>query len=205
MRYKKGLCGWYIVRLFKIGRHLLIISLFMVFMLYGFSAAALSTKAEKAKYSEYKVKAAFLYNFTKFVEWPAEVFADPSLPISICIVGQDPFGKSIDTIKDKTVKERKLLIRRYPWVEDLKACNLIFISPSENKNLAGILEKIKDMHMLTVSDMEGFADRGGMIHLNKGKNKIRLEINIDAVKQSGLKVSSKLLNIATIIGKANSD
>jgi len=193
------------IRLFKAGRYLLVLSLFMVFTFYSISAAALSTKAEKAKYSEYKIKAAYLYNFTKFVEWPAEVFADTSLTLSICIIGEDPFGKAIDTIKDKTVKGRKLSIRRFTSIDDLKECHVIFISPSEKKNLARILEKIKDMHMLTVSDMDGFADRGGMINLNKVKNKIRLEINLDAAEQSGLKVSSKLLNIAKIIKKANSD
>jgi hypothetical protein len=171
----------------------------MIFTLQGLSAAALNTSDEKATYAEYKVKAAYLYNFAKFVEWPAEVLADPSLPLSICIFGKDPFGDALDTIKGKTVKGRKLLIKRYSGVEDLKECHIIFISPSEEKNLAGILEKIKDMHMLTVSDMEGFADRGGMINLNKSKNRIRLEINLDAAQHSGLKMSSKLLKIAKII------
>jgi hypothetical protein len=193
----------YSVRLFKTGRYLLVLSLFMVFTLYGVSAAALSSKAEKAKYSEYKIKAAYLYNFAKFVEWPAEVLADPSLPLSICIIGKDPFGKAIDTIKNKTIKGRKLLIRRFTSIDDLKDCHVIFISPSEKKNLARILEKIKDMHMLTVSDIDGFAERGGMINLNKVKNKIRLEINIDAAQYAGLKVSSKLLKIAKIIKGKN--
>ena len=196
-------CGWHIVRLFKTSRLLLILSLFMICTLYGFSAAALNTDAEKAKYGEYKVKAAYLYNFAKFVEWPAEVLADPSLPLSICIFGNDPFGDALDTIKDKIVKGRKLVIRQYSGIEDLKECHIIFISPSEKKNLAGILEKIKDLHMLTVSDMEGFADRGGMIALNKAENKIRIEINLDAAQHSGLKMSSKLLKIAKIIKGQN--
>ena len=189
----------YIVRLSKSGRFLLIISLLTIFTLYGFSAAALNTEAEKAAYGEYTVKAAYLYNFAKFVEWPPEVLGDRSVPLSICILGQDPFGDAIDAIKDKSVKGRKLVIRRYSGVEDLKVCHIIFISPSEKENLKGILEKIKDMHVLTVSDMEGFADRGGMINLNKVQKKIRLEINLDAAQHSGLKMSSKLLKIAKII------
>jgi len=192
-------CGWSVARFFDAGKGLLIFAFFMIFTLQGLSVAALNTSDEKAKYAEYKVKAAYLYNFAKFVEWPAEVLADPSLPLSICIIGEDPFGNALDTIKGKTVKGRKLLIKRYSGVEDLKECHIIFISPSEEKNLAGILEKIKDMHMLTVSDMEGFADRGGMINLKKSKNRIRLEINLDATQQSGLKMSSKLLKIAKII------
>ena len=171
----------------------------LVFIVILALLTAQNSYSEQTAYSEYQIKAAYLYNFAKFVEWPAEVLADPSLPLSICIFGKDPFGDALDTIRDKIVKGRKLVIRQYSGIEDLKECHIIFISPSEKKNLAGILEKIKDMHMLTVSDMEGFADRGGMITLNKAENKIRLEINLDAAQQSGLKVSSKLLKLATII------
>lgn len=195
-------CGWYLVKLLRTGRFLPVLGLFMILTLYSISAAALN-KAEKAKHSEYKVKAAYLYNFAKFVEWPAEVLADPSLPLSICVYGKDPFGSALDTIKDKTVKGRKLVIERYSGINDLKECQITFISPSEKNNLAVILKKIKDMHMLTVSDMEGFADRGGMINLNKKENKIRLEINLEAAQQSGLKISSKLLKLAKVIQGKN--
>lgn len=194
-------CDRSIVRLLRTGRFLLSCGLLMIFTLYGFSAAALNTGTEKTKHAEYQVKAAYLYNFAKFVEWPAEMFADKSLPFGICIFGKDPFGNAIDTIKDKTVNGRNLEIKQYSGGEDVTACHIMFISPSEKKNLEGILEKIKDMHILTVSDMEGFADRGGMINLNKVEKKIRLEINIDAAKQSGLRMSSKLLKIAKIVKK----
>ena len=191
--------GWSIVRLFKTGKVLLIISLFMIMMLYGFSAAALNTDADKKKLAAYKIKAAYLYNFAKFVEWPAEAFTDPSLPLSICIVGEDPFGDALDTIKDKNVKSRKLEIRQHAGNSELKECHILFISPSEKKNLADILEMTKDRHILTVSDMKKFADHGGMIYMNKAKNKIRLEINHEAAKHSGLNMSSKLLKISKII------
>ena len=175
----------------------------MIFMLYGFSAAALNTKDKKAKYSEYKIKAAYLYNFAKFVEWPAEMLADPSLPLSVCIYGKDPFGAALDSIKDKTVKGRKLVISRSSEINKLEGCHILFISPSEKNNLSVILKKLKDMHILTVSDMEGFASNGGMINLNKVENKIRLEINLDAAEISGLKMSSKLLKLAKIIKGKN--
>jgi len=160
---------------------------------------ATELRGESLSTQEYKIKSAFIYNFAKFIEWPAESFTKDQNTLDLCIIGKDPFGDALDTIRDKIVKGRKLVIRQYSGIEDLKECHIIFISPSEKKNLAGILEKIKDMHMLTVSDMEGFADRGGMITLNKAENKIRLEINLDAAQQSGLKVSSKLLKLATII------
>ena len=195
--------GWYVVRLLKTGRFLLIVSLFMMVLLYGFSAAALNTSADKEKYAEYTVKAAYLFNFAKFVEWPSETFADPSLPLGICIIGEDPFGTALDSIKDKNVKGKKLEIRQYAGNSELKGCHIMFISPSEKKNLADILEMTKDRHILTVSDMKKFADHGGMIYMNKAKNKIRLEINHEAAKHSGLKMSSKLLKIAKIIKGKN--
>ena len=201
-KYRRS-CRRNLVRLFKTGRFLLVLGLFMIFMLYGFSAAALNTKDKKAKYSEYKIKAAYLYNFAKFVEWPAEELADPSLPLSVCIYGKDPFGAALDSIKDKTVKGRKLVISRSSEINKLEGCHILFISPSEKNNLSVILKKLRDMHILTVSDMEGFASNGGMINLNKVENKIRLEINLDAAEISGLKMSSKLLKLAKIIKGKN--
>jgi hypothetical protein len=191
------------VRLIKTGRYLIMFSLFMIMMLHGFSAAALNTEADKRKHAEYEIKAAYLYNFAKFVEWPAETFTDPSLPFGICIIGEDPFGDTLDTIKGKNVKGKKLEIRQYAGNSELKECHILFISPSEKKNLADILEMTKDRHILTVSDMNKFADHGGMIFMNKAKNKIRLEINHEAAKHSGLKMSSKLLKIAKIVKGKN--
>ena len=191
------------VRLLKTGRFLLIVSLFMMVMLYGFSAAALNTDADKNKHAEYKVKAAYLYNFAKFVEWPSEAFADPSLPLGICIIGKDPFGDTLNSLKDKSARGRKLVISQYSESSELKDCHILFISPSEKNNLAGILEMIKDRHILTVSDMNKFTNRGGMINLKQVKSKLRLEINNEAALHSGLKMSSKLLKIAKIVKGKN--
>ena len=191
--------GWYIAALLKTGRFLPVFSLFMIMMLYGLSAAALSTNSDNKKLAEYKVKAAYLYNFAKFVEWPEDTFKDPLLPLGICIIGDDPFGDAIDVIKDKNVKGKKLAIKQSSRKSELTGCHILFISPSENNNLSGILKIIKNKHILTVSDMNKFAQRGGMINLKQVKDKIRLEINHEAAKQSGLKMSSKLLKIAEVI------
>lgn len=191
--------GRNIAALLKTGRFLPVFGLFIIMMLYGLSAAALNTGAEQKKLDEYKVKAAYLYNFAKFVTWPEDTFKDPSLPLGICIFGDDPFGDAIDVIKDKNVKGKKLEIKQSSGKSELMGCHILFISPSENKNLSGILKNIKNKHMLTVSDMNKFAHRGGMINLKQVKDKIRLEINHEAAKQSGLKVSSKLLKIAKVI------
>ena len=193
----------YIAGLFKTGRYLLVFSLFMIMILYGFSAAALNTEADKRKHAEYKIKAAYLYNFAKFVEWPAVAFADPSLPLGICIFGEDPFGDALDTNKNKTVNGRTLEIMHSSGSTELSGCHILFISPKETNNLKDILEMIKDRHILSVSDINKFADHGGMINLKQVKNKIRLEINHEAAKQSGLKMSSKLLKIAKVIKGEN--
>ena len=149
---------------------------------------------------EYQLKAVFLYNFAKFTEWPAESFADARSPIIIGILGKDPFGATIDqAIKGKTVKGRKLAIKRFEKIEDVKACHILFISSSEEKRLAKIMETLKDSSVLTIGEVKQFAQRGGIINFIIKENKIRFEINVDAAKQAKLKISSKLLELAKIV------
>ena len=149
---------------------------------------------------EYIVKAAFLYNFAKFVEWPEDDFTDDQSPFVLGIFGEDPFGDSLDSIKRKTVGARKLVIERSQTLEDLKKCHLIFISRSEKNDLDKIIAQLKDLNVLTVSDIEGFALKGGVIGLFTAGNKIRFEINVDSAKRNGLQISSKLLKLAKIVG-----
>ena len=148
----------------------------------------------------HKEKAVFLYNFAKFVEWPAESFSDADAPIIIGILGNDPFGKVIDgAIKDKTVKGRKLSIKRFEKIEDVAVCHILFISSSEEKYLPAIMETLKDSSILTVGEVKQFAQRGGIINFILKENKIRFEINVDAAERAKLKISSKLLKLATIV------
>ncbi len=153
----------------------------------------------KSPSPEYLVKAAFLYNFAKFVEWPAEAFVDDQTSIILCILGKDPFGDALDTIKNKIVRGRKLVIKRLRESKELEKCHILFISQSEKQGLAKVFETIKDWHVLTIGDMENFAQRGGIINLITVKNKIHFEINIDVAQHSDLKISSQLLKLATII------
>ena len=110
---------------------------------------------------EYHIKAAFLYNFAKFVEWPDETPADTSVPIGVGVLGKDPFGSALDSINGKTVRDRSLVIKRFETVQDLEFCHILFISSSEEEHLASILESLRDRSVLTVSEAEQFTQCGG--------------------------------------------
>ncbi|MBI5468976.1 MAG: YfiR family protein [Deltaproteobacteria bacterium] len=159
--------------------------------------ALLASSPACAQTPEYDVKAAFLYNFARFVEWPENSFPDQNSPIVLCIIGDDSFGDALEPIMEKGVAGRKLVIRRSSGVENVKGCHMAFISVSEKGRLPEMLNAFKDSSILTVSDIERFARRGGMIGFITIGNKIRFEINTDAAGLSNLRISSKLLRLAT--------
>lgn len=145
---------------------------------------------------EYQVKAAFLFNFTKFVEWPDDVFLENG-PLRLCIVGADPFGASLDGIvRGETVSGRPLAIDRHRALDDLSACQLLFISVSERGKLREIFDAVEGDSVLTVGDSPGFLAAGGMIEFRLEGSKVRFAINQEKAESSRLKVSSKLLRLA---------
>ncbi len=148
---------------------------------------------------EYKIKAALLYNFARFIEWPAEAFTDPNSPLVYAVLGVDPFDTALETIEGKTVRGRKLVIRRIKKIDAIEDCHVLFISTSEKGHLPHILKAVKGMNVITIGEMERFAELGGMINLVKTGTKIKFEINVEAVRESGLKISSNLLKLATIV------
>jgi len=160
---------------------------------------------EKSAPSEYQVKAAILFNFAKFVEWPAVSFPDSAAPIIIGVLGEDPFGSALDAAKNRTVNGRKIQIKRFNTVQEITACHILFISSSEKGRLVPLLRALRDFHMLLVGDMEKFAQRGGMINLILQNDAIDFEINVDAVKRAGLRINSRLLNMARIVHGMPSD
>ena len=155
--------------------------------------------AEPSSSREYSVKGAFLYNFAKFVSWPEEAFRDDQMHITLCILGKDPFGGALASVKGKSVKDRKVVIKHCATLDELGKCHILFISRSEEQNLSEILAKVKNWNTLTVSDMEGFAQSGGVNNFVTVEKKIRFEINLDAAERTGLKISSKLLRLAKIV------
>jgi hypothetical protein len=158
---------------------------------------ALKVQASEVQALEYEVKAAYLYNFAKFVEWPPQAFADNESPIVIGVLGENPFGDILEaTVQSQTLHGRSILIKQSRNVEDLKTCQLLFVSQSEQNSVREVLNQLRGASVLTVSDMESFIQNGGIIHFVKKENKIRFEINQEAAKEANLKISSKLLSLA---------
>jgi len=156
--------------------------------------------AETGNYKEYQIKAAFLYNFTQFIEWPTNAFPEASTPLKIGILGTDPFGKTLDDlVRDEKVSGHPLAVVRYRHVEDIKDCHILFVSQSEASRIDDILHALKDRPILTVGESENFARNGGMIRFLTEKNKTRLRINATAAKDANLILSAKLLKLAEIV------
>ncbi|MBU1053953.1 MAG: YfiR family protein [Proteobacteria bacterium] len=146
---------------------------------------------------ESKLKAAFIYNFAKFVEWPASTDnAATNQLFVIGILGYNQVAKELMAIEDKTVKGKKLSVKTLSNTKQMRDCHVIFISASEQNNLTGILTTIKHKEILTISDMINFTEKGGIIGLVKVENKIRFDINLKAAEESGLKIRSDLLSLA---------
>jgi hypothetical protein len=151
--------------------------------------------------SEYKVKAVYLYNFTKFVSWPDTTLPGDTQTINICVLGKNPFGSLLEPITHMKTQGKTITIE---YIEDIRAlekksCHILFISASEQGALAELLRKTATMPILTVSDMDGFVRHDGIIGFVVKEDKVRLEINLSAARQTGLTISAKLLEIATVI------
>jgi hypothetical protein len=146
---------------------------------------------------EYEVKAAFVYNFAKFVEWPAAAFPDPAAPVTICIVGADPFGAVLDdTVKGEQLEQHPLAVARYPDAPPPGACHLLFVSASEQRRYPALLSGVDGRRTLTIGDTISFLDAGGYFAFFLDNGRVRIAVNSDLAGTSGLKVSSKLLRVA---------
>jgi hypothetical protein len=179
------------VRYFKIG--------ILTFLLISFLPVL---HAETNALSEYDVKAAFLYNFAKFVEWPPEVFKNSGDSFVIGILGDDPFDKNLEAeLNGKTVQDKKLVFKRLLNLQEASDCQVVFISASEEDLLSAILAKLQGSPVLTVSDMKRFIQRGGMVGFSLDKNKVGFNVNRTVAEGAGLKISSQLLKLAKTIVK----
>jgi hypothetical protein len=154
-------------------------------------------RAAPHEVSEYQVKAAFLYNFVKFVEWPGVRGGLSQDPIVIGVLGSDPFGPVLDqTFADKRVGGRRFELRRYGTVEELQVCHVLFISSALKRDWSKVLGVVRDTPVMTVSDGGGFVKSGGMIELVLENNRIRFDINLNEARVSRLKISAQLLQLA---------
>jgi len=168
-------------------------------------AAGRAEGPEARVISEYDLKAAFLFNFTQFVEWPPEAFPDASTPITIGILGEDPFGGSLDEIvADEVVRNRRLLVRRFRDVAQVDRCHVLFVSPSETRDLDRVFSALDRRSILTVGETADFTARSGVVAFVLSHNRLRLRINLSAARAARLTISSKLLRQAQIVGGATS-
>jgi hypothetical protein len=163
-------------------------------------------RAQATPPTEYQLKAAFLFNFAKFIDWPASSFASSKSPFSICILGKDPFGPAIDdALQGKSIGDRPVVIDRVKNVAQSTHCQIVFAANSEAANLRGILAGLRGANVLAVGESEGFAAAGGTIQFTIEENHVRFLINTDAAERAGLKFSSKLLALAKIVHDVSND
>jgi len=150
--------------------------------------------------SEYQIKAAYLYYFSTFVEWPPETFSRNGDALVIGVLGEDPFGEILDnTIRGKTVNNKRLVVKRFESIKDARESHILFISTSEQGRLPNILEALNGATVLTVGEIGRFASRGGEIGFRMEGKKVRFEINVAAVERSRLKVSAQLMKLGRIV------
>jgi hypothetical protein len=148
---------------------------------------------------ENQVKAVFLFNFSQFVELPPGAFPEANTPFVIGILQEDPFGSYLDeTIEGEFINGHPLTVKRFRNVDEIKQCHILYIRESKADGLKGIFSKLKGRNILTVGDAPKFAELGGMIRFFTESNKIKLQINLGAVKAADLTISSKLLRLAEI-------
>jgi hypothetical protein len=168
----------------------------------GTGSAAVPQEAPQTL-PEYVVKAGFLFNFAKYVEWPAEAFERAESPITIGIVGADPFGEGLEkALKNKTVRNRPFVVVRFPERADLQRCHILFIPRTEHEHLPAILKAVQAWPVLTVGEEEGFSRAGGTTNILIENEKPRLEVNPDAAEKARLTIDPKLLKVAAIVRSA---
>ncbi len=151
---------------------------------------------------EYAVKAAFLYQFTQFVEWPPDSFADAGSPIVLAVLGSDPFGESLRRATEgRTGQGRPIVVRYLKAGQSLRSCHILFVSASEEARIPDLLRTVGPASILTVGDSAGFAEAGGMLNFVVDAARIKFEVNIGAAERGRVRISSKLLKLASIVDR----
>jgi len=162
--------------------------------------ATLQVRAQGLGFNEYKVKAAFLYNFAKFVDWPPGTFANPNDPIVICVVGQNPFGSALENmVQGKKIGGRSFAVRLLPDTQQAGSCQILFIGAGEWKRTPALLDALKGEAILTVGETDDFTGLGGLVGFRLEGPRVRIQIALDSAERTKLRISSKLLSLAEIV------
>lgn len=174
------------------------------FRVAGFVLCLLCFAVAQPLATEYQVKAAYLLDFGKFVTWPAATAPKSSDAFSICVLGDDPFGTTLDnTVRGEKINGRPVTARRIRGIQDARGCNVLFVSDSGERLSRKTLSALNKSGMLTVSDAQGFWENGGIIQFVFSGNRIRFEVNLDAAQEAGLSLSSELLKVASAVHGKN--
>ena len=164
--------------------------------------AAPRVHAQQSSPTENQVKSAYLYNFGKFVEWPAKGTTGGEF-FTFCVLGDDSFASTLETtIAGESISGKKVLVKRVPKPQDALSCRILFISSSEQNQLKEILAALDNTSVLTVSDMPQFTRRGGMIQFVVEAKKVRFEVNLTSAERAGLTLSSQLLKVAVNVKRS---
>jgi YfiR/HmsC-like len=151
---------------------------------------------------EYQLKAAFIFNFTQFVQWPDSAFSGSSDVFTVAIIGEDPFNGALErAVMGKAVGSRRIVFRHFDNAADLQPCQLLFVPSTKDSELTAIMNKLGNEPVLTIGESEVFLRMGGEMRFYTEENKVRFEINMEATDKSGLKISSKLLKLAKLFAK----
>jgi hypothetical protein len=165
------------------------------------AAILLASAPIPAAPTETQVKAVFLFNFARFVEWPAFTFAGGTSPFTLCVYGTDAIGADLEAVvRGESISGRPMVVRRVSESRELQQCQILFIPRSADRELEDVLAALDHRATLTVSDLDGAARRGVMIRLMNVGGKVRLRVNVDALRAAHLTVSSNLLRAAEIVG-----
>jgi hypothetical protein len=175
----------------------ILIALIVATLSYSGAGHAQSVDSDS---SEYLVKAGFIFNFAKFVEWPAGSLGSKGTPIVIGVLGNEHFASILDqVVGGKSIDGRAFVVRRMKWGKEVKECHILFITSTEESHSDELLQLVKGASILTIGETPGFAKRGGMINFTLEDRKVRFEVNLDAAKHENLNISSRLLSLAKIV------
>lgn len=164
-------------------------------MLFPAGEPARAEGPEQRSSPEYQVKAAYLYNFARFVAWPP----DDRREIRVCVLGEDPFGTDLDALGSRTVRGLPIVLERPAERGRLTHCHLLFIATSASAELSSILDELSEVSVLTIGESDGFAAAGGMIGFIERDGRVKLEINLRAARVAYLEISSKLLEVSRVV------
>jgi YfiR/HmsC-like len=158
------------------------------------------SNAQSQELTEYQVKAAFIYNFAKFVEWPGDAFTDSAAPLHICVLGENPFGQELMRVANgKKIGGHDLLVSNLSAAHHARDCHVLFVSSSERGRIAQVLQATGGASVLTVGEPADFLRHGGIIRFVVDEGKVRFEVNLTASEKARVKISSKLLTLARAV------